>query len=410
MPLTIAVQYLEYYSPQQHTPDTVRQRLQTAFNLLPISLVLLGWNTPRPLVDACAEITARNGARLFLWHPLLCGDGVHTPLPEWRTIGLNGREVTGFQGLPEFTFVCPNKPAVHEAVLNRLYAALHGSSFQGIFLDRIRYPSPAAAPHELLACFCEACRRTASQDGLDLEAVRLSLAAWLTQPQAGRELMESLLIPRQTHSHDAHAETGLLDSLLDFRQRSITRIVLAAADLAGSLGIAVGLDCFSPCLTRMVGQDLSALNAACEWIKIMTYIHTLGPAGLPFELLGLAGWLTTHYPLSRSQALRCLAEACGLPLPASESGLRTRGLPPDAIRAEIKLGRSLGIHRLLLGTALVDLPGMNTVSTEQHAADLTACRSAQADGLVLSWDLWNISPERIKQIGTIILENNSVNE
>ena len=397
MTLTIAVQYLEHYSPKLHTPEAVRQRLQDAFDRLPVSLVLLGWNTPRPLVDVCAEVTARHPARLFLWHPLLTSDGVFFPLPEWRTIGLNAESVSGFHGEPDFTFVCPNRPAVREAVLQRLSAVLRDTPFQGVFLDRIRYPSPAAALDSQLACFCDDCRQTASQENLDLEAVQLFLNSRLNQSEGCRSLVESLLIPRY-----ARSGADLFESCLDFRQRSISRLVQEAASLATAQGMAVGLDCFTPCLARMVGQDLTTLNATCEWIKIMTYTHTLAPAGVPFELLGLAGWLTSRFHVSHLQVLHCLAEASGLPLPTSLPALRTHGLPPETIAVEVQLGRALGIRRLLLGVALVDLPGINAASAEQHAADLTAGIAAALDGLVLSWDLWHIASERLEQVAALI--------
>ena len=40
----------------------------------------------------------------------------------------------------------------------------------------------------------------------------------------------------------------------------MTRFVLAAADLIHAKGLAVGLDCFSPALTWMVGQALETLE------------------------------------------------------------------------------------------------------------------------------------------------------
>ena len=396
MTTAIAIQYLEHHSPEQHNPQAVRQRLQDAFDLLPVSLVLLGWNTPRPLVDVCAEITATRSARLFLWHPLLTSDGVFFPLPEWRTIGLDGESIPGYHGEPAFTFVCPNRPAARQAALQRLSTVLSDCPCQGVFLDRIRFPSPAAAPDTQLACFCEDCRQAASQEDLDLEAVQLFLNTRLTHPEGCSSLVESLLTPRH-----ARSEADLLESFLDFRQRSITRLVQEAASLAAAQGKAVGLDCFSPHLTRMVGQDLSELGAESEWIKIMTYTHTLAPAGLPFELLGLAGWLNNRYQFSRLQALRCLVETGGLPLTTSLSELHTRGLPPEAISTEIELGHALGVHRLLVGAALVDLPGINSASADQHAADLAACSAAGADGLVLSWDLWHIARERLEQVANI---------
>ena len=83
---------------------------------------------------------------------MLTGDGVFMPRPEWQAVGLRGERVPGFRGMPEFTFVCPNRPAVREAVLARLHDAIRGGDYQGVFLDRIRYPSPAADPTRWLAC------------------------------------------------------------------------------------------------------------------------------------------------------------------------------------------------------------------------------------------------------------------
>lgn len=394
---TIAVQYLETIDPREHTPEAVRERLQAACDLLPVSMVLLGWKAPRRLVDVCAQITARHGARLFLWHPLLCEDSADFPLPDRRTMGLSGESLPGYRDQPEFTFICPNQPAAREAALEHLEGSLRGSPFQGVFLDRIRFPSPAAARPEHLACFCSHCHAAASREDLDLDAIQSTLAGSLAQPEAGQAFVASLF-----NCHPGRLSAGALDAFLDFRQRSITRLVLEASGVATSLGMAVGLDCFSPCLTRMVGQDLAELNRSCEWIKIMTYTHTLAPAGLPFELLGLADWLVSHSRMTPRQALLCLADASGLPLPGNLSEIRADGLPAEAITAEIRLGRSLGVERLFAGAALVDLPGVNSASAGQHAADLTACRSAGADGWVLSWDLWHISPARLEQVARFL--------
>jgi hypothetical protein len=52
----------------------------------------------------------------------------------------------------------------------------------------------------------------------------------------------------------------------------------------------------------------------------------------------------------------------------------------------------MGVTTLLAGLALVDLPGINLV----NLADLAFCQSA--DGLVLAWDLWHISPQVLGSI------------
>jgi hypothetical protein len=393
---TLALQYLKD-SPDVATiaPGDARSRLRAALDLLPISHVLLGWNLSSAVVDACREETVRAGAQLFRWHPLLTGDGTFVPRPQWQTVGPDGNPVAGSQGLPEFTFVCPNRPAVREAVLSRLRDAIRGGNYEGVFLDRIRYPSPAADPARLLACFCNDCRLAALAEELDLEAVRRCIEALLVTPDRIPAFLRTLLDPQAPETPGPDPSLAALCSFLDFRARSVTRLVKAAAELIHAEGLQVGLDCFSPVLTHMVGQDLGALAPHGEWIKIMSYGHALGPAGLPFELLGLADWLVTQLSISEPEALEWLSLATRLPLPPTCTVLREKGLTPDALAVEVRRGRAAGASTLLAGIELVEVEGVTHLHPAQIAADLNALRAAGANGLVLSWDLWHIPLEHL---------------
>jgi hypothetical protein len=394
---TIAVQYLE---PGPHlatlTPGEVRLKLHIAFSQLPISAVLLGWHLPPTLLDACREEIRQAGAKLYRWHPLLTGDGAFVPRPEWRTIGLQGEPVPGFKNMPEFTFVCPNRPAVQEAVLGHLHQVIKDGTYEGLFLDRIRYPSPAADPARWLACFCEDCRRVAADRDLDLEAIRRSIKRLLAGSGQIESFIQILLDP--AISEPAQPELASLQAYLNFRTWSLAHFIRAIADMIHMAGLTVGLDCFSPALTHMVGQDLAAIAACGEWTKVMTYGHTLGPAGLPFELLGLANWLVGQQRVPESQALAWLSRAMQLPLPATRSALKQEGLLPETLQAEIKRGRQTGIKRLLAGIELVEIEGVAQLKPPQIEADLRALQMAGADGLVLSWDLWEIPRERLQLV------------
>ncbi|UCC63344.1 MAG: hypothetical protein JSV36_21855 [Anaerolineae bacterium] len=395
-----AVQYLENVPGVAAIPARDAQaRLHDAFERLPISHVLLGWNLPQPLVRACREETRRAGAQFYRWHPLLTGDGLFFPRSEWQTVGLGGEVVPGFQGWPEFTFVCPNQSGVGEAVLDHLYRALRGGDYDGVFLDRIRYPSPAADLGRWLACFCDGCRCAASEAGLDLEAVRQRIRRWLDAPQRIPSFLQALLGPKSLAPPGP--DPALLHAFLDFRARSVQRIVRAAADLIHGQGLAVGLDCFSPALTRMVGQDLGALDACSDWIKVMTYGHTLGPAGLPFELLALADWLMEEKGASETQALEWLSLAAGFSLPPSRVELREQGLAPSALSFEVGQARAAGVRQLWAGVELVEIEGVAHLDEGQIEADLGALYAAGADGLALSWDLWHMPLERLELVAAV---------
>ena len=392
----LAIQYLED-GPHlsQLSPESAAAKLRSAFERLPIDMVLIGWNLRAEVLEACAAECARAGAALYRWHPLLTGDALQPPPPDWQTIALSGSPIAGFQRMPEFTFVCPNRPAVAEAALRRLERALGNGPYQGVFLDRIRYPSPASDPVASFGCFCADCQRAAAEAGLDLVAAAREIAAALRSPTGVRRAIHTFFRPATDPSTDP-----TLAALLDFRERTITRFVAQAVDVARQHGMAVGLDAFSPTLCRMVGQNLRTLDPLSDWVKIMSYGHTFGPAGLPFELLGLADWLVGRHDFREEEALALLAEATGLPLPRDRDTLRRAGLPSAALQREAERAREVSVRVLLAGIELVEIAGVAELDDAQIRADLAGFRAAGVDGLALSWDLWVMPLERLELVCT----------
>jgi hypothetical protein len=380
---TIAAQYLEY-TPRDATPAKVRQRLRQAFELLPISIIILGWDLPQRVEEAVAEETAQQNAKLYRWHPLLASDGGFALPTEWQTMNLHGKPIPGFKGLPEFTFICPNRTDVQEWVAERIEVAVQRGIYQGLFFDRMRFPSPAENPEGHLACFCKYCQRIASDSGLDLEAARRQIESYLTDADRAKAFTQALFTP---------TDDSLIESFFRFRFNSITHIIQYATKLARSHGLNIGLDCFSTTLTKMVGQDLSALNKSCDWIKLMTYPRVFGPAGLPFELNALSNWLSGGFSVNETEATEVVGRASGL-------FLTMNGLDSESIAHEIQRGRSAGITNLLAGIALVKVEGIHNPTLEQIRGDLAACNNAGADGVVLSWDLWHIPHQYISAIST----------
>jgi hypothetical protein len=375
-----AVQYLESM-PEGATPAAVQKRLRQACQRLPVSLVLLGWDLPEEIEQAVADEASRLDLTLYRWQPWLTGDA-HTDLPaEWAARGLQGDYVPGHNNLPEFTFACPNRSGVADFLAERLETIADRGLYQGIFLDRIRFPSPAADPPAHLGCFCNSCTRLAADAGIDLHLICLQLQRMLASPSGALRMARGLLDPYES-------ATQPLQDLLNFRQNSLTRLVQAAYRQAGQLGLSLGLDCFSPSLARLVGQDLGALDTCCDWIKLMTYPRVWGPAGISFELLNLADWLVGRYDLSAAEAFAEISLASSIGLPNRRSALRKNGLDSTVIAQEIQYGKAAGISTLLAGIPLVELPGIHQSTPQQIQSDWQACQSA--DGLVLSWDLWHI--------------------
>ncbi len=361
-----------------------RARLRHACELLDLDSIIIGWNLPRPLVEACREEAARAKARLYLWHPLFCSDGSFQLDPSWQTVSPGGKAVAAFEGIAEFGFACTNNPHAAAALLEHLEKALARGDYDGVFLDRMRLPSPMPGLAGNLACFCEHCQEAAREKGLDLAAARDEVQRLLASVDGTRLLTRALFLPA--------AESELLASFFSFRRASVSDFVSKAVALARQRELSVGLDCFSPALANSVGQDIAALAPHADWVKIMCYGHTLGPAGIPFELLDLANFLVDKQGLEEADALPLLAAASGLPLPTTRRELADEGLAAEAMTVEVGRARRDVTNTLYAGLELVRNEAVKT-NEEKLVADIKAMKAAGADGLSLSWDLWHMPDE-----------------
>jgi hypothetical protein len=393
--MNVSIQYLEGGATViRVSPAQARARLHAAFGDLPLAMVLLGWDLPPRVVEACAEECALQGADLYLWQPLLTAHGPFRPDPTWQVVALDDQPIVGYEHKPEFTFVCPNQPAARESALQHLSSAIAGGYYQGVFLDRIRYPSPAGDLARQLGCFCDACRALARQADLDLPLIQQDLLRLLATREGRQAVTRRLLSASSVQEPQGPLQS--LEHWLQFRQRSISSIVKQAAEVAIARGLTVGLDCYSPTLARMVGQDLPALAGYCEWIKVMTYARAYGPASLPFEILGLADGLMGSDGESELEAMTCLTEATGWPLPTRREELWHAGLSPAILTEELRRGRVSHAHQLLAGIELVEIPGVAELNADQIRTDSEAVLAGAPDGVVLSWDLLHMPEDRIR--------------
>ena len=367
------------------SPDRAVARLRRAGDVLPLTDICLGWNLPSPLIEAVAGEAKSRGTALWLWHPLLSGDGQYEPAED-VTLGRYGSPLPWPRGMAEFAFDCPNRGRGLERALDRLDVAIERGPWDGVFLDKIRWPSPTRDPADDLACFCDDCRSMSIDAGVDLAAVADHVTRQASNPAGRVELLAELL--------------GRLDgpvaSFATWRCGRITHTVREAAarvsthTTAGGEPLRLALDVFAPSLARAVGQDISSLAPLADFTKAMLYIGTNGPAGLPYELRGLLRWL--DHGGVREPAAR-LAEMLGYPLPAAEPASGgTLGIA--AFRAELTTLHDLAGESAAAGIDAVKLPGIADLDDEA-LAEATQLVASSGATLVLAWDLWSMPPARL---------------
>ena len=264
------------------SPDAAAACLRRACATVPIDRCLprLAPVPARAVDDVVADEARQLGCSVWLWQPLLSGDGVRVPTRDSARGPL--APVPSPNGKAEFAFDCPVRATGLAAALERLKEQLSrsGAGTASLLTGAQPWPSPSRDPSEDLACFCEECRDAAVSHDIDLAFVASCLASARTSPQGRLDLVAELL---------GRPSDGPLAPFLEWRGAAlkITQAAGAAVERATSIRgaggerLRVALDVFTPSLARSVGQDIGALAPQAEFVKAMTYLGTHGPAGLP---------------------------------------------------------------------------------------------------------------------------------
>jgi hypothetical protein len=314
-----------------------------------------------------------------------------------RSKGWAGYEGTGIA--ETFKQACPNNPQAVSTSLARLEDCMAAYPFDGVFLDKIRFPSTANGLQDVFSCFCPYCARKAAESGLDLGEVRALLesrgaskgAASPAKIPGGARWLEQLV-----------AGQPLLQRFIQFRADSISALVAAASQRMRAMGKKVSLDVFSPILASLVGQDFSALARHADWIKPMIYRFGRGPSSLRTELPSLLRELSAYLGYSEAAAMRwAAAQVEGLEGKTAE---QIEELAPlSLVRAET--GRALSLLRgapVYLGLESVSIPGQMEVSPGNVEEILEIGSQAGVQGFVLSWDLLHTPVENVRPLRTFL--------
>jgi hypothetical protein len=375
-------------------------RIQTSVEL---DILIVGAREIPELFAALTDPHKKPVREIYLWYNLLSDiPGMETDdlVVDWR-----GGRSRGWRGWSEqnpdvqetFRFACPNNPSVARKTLAAMTAILDRYPFDGVFLDKMRFPSPANGADELVSCFCTHCKMAAAKEGLDLEAVirLIHSGDFVGQLQstgdgdARRSWVEGLL-----------ADDSIIRRFLRFRSNSVTRIVTQAAKEAHERGRRTALDLFSPGLAGVVGQDYQTLAPLASWAKPMTYRVAQGPASLRLEIPALADHLARLFGID---AVR-MAEWCSRHVPGFELStletIRQAPVPFDVLRHEISTAvRSIPSVPVYFGLELIHYPGSIEIKPQDVVGVVNAGREAGAAGAIISWDLMHAPADGIEALG-----------
>lgn len=390
--MVIAAQLSTGHSPAESLEiNLVMERLRKAALIRKLDCLIVGPKEFANLFQALSAEGSRPTDQVFLWYPLLSDyPGLE---PDHLIINYKGVPSRGWGGsdgdddLAEtFRFACPNNPTAQDATLAELERLLLTYNFDGLFLDKFRYPSPANGLDEVLSCFCAYCRKAAADFGFDLDEVQHILV----DPPVHQTLAQ---LNSQSPSHwldDLLGDRPLLQAFIAFRAGSISRMVSRVQTLTQRLGVELALDLFSPCLAMLVGQDYRWLSGLASWAKPMTYRLALGPAGLRLEIPALVSDIGHRIGSHPDEVWRWIERRePGLAGTTNRSVIDT-GVPLAFIADEILRAIDLlSPAPVFLGLETVSIPGVIDIKPEDVNQMVTLGLDLGVSGFVLSWDIMN---------------------
>ncbi len=342
----------------------------------PAKAVVCGIHAPKDVYSRIISRARHDGTKVYLWLPAFSelDDLAHfDPLVDWEgNAFLEGRKIR------DFRFRCPesnhNRSVFFEASLKELQAG----DFDGVFLDRIRYPSFQFGLSGVLGCFCPHCLKRYEQMGLDPDALRGGCRRLKDRIEAGSGNPLGLIA---FDGHRWQLEDPDLQALFDARCTIMEETLEHLCSAYRERGYGIGLDLFTPSLSWFAGQDYLRLTRLADFVKPMMYLHTDAPAGLPYELDVL------EQAVGRGSK-KLLMALCG------GTGL------DDYAAAEIRrmmlmVRQTSPAVQVYCGMEYNRVPVLAPVGPEQIMHSLRVFRSAGAEGVMPAWSLISAPEENV---------------
>ena len=278
---------------------------------IPVQAVIVGWSEDTAMYRQLREALHRREAAMWLWFPVFSEhtlrEGFRPQIGIHEGIPLGARK---FDRDETFDFCCPSQKGLAQRLLDIFDRDFAAGGFDGVFLDRVRYPSMTVGAEALFGCTCEACRDWLTEKGMPRQRLD-NLYQRLKVRMSDSDCANPLGL-RQYHMGRFTFDDPELETLLRLKCRRVESVVHALCVGFRDRGLKIGMDLFAPFLAPLLGQDYARLGAMADFIKPMLYRHTYTPAGFAFEIDAMARALSKEAPDAYEKRRTYLRQRIGI--------------------------------------------------------------------------------------------------
>ena len=362
--------------------DSLIQKVGRIQTQHPAEAMVCGVGAPEDVYRRIREIADQKGSRMYLWLPAFS---------EWDSlaefdplIDHHGNAFLKDRQLQDgFRFRCPQSRKNRDVFFEESLKHLNKGAFDGVFLDRIRFPSFQFGLSGVLSCFCPACLEKMRTAGLDPDRLKAACAALSERAHRGEN--DPLGLKRFDGSRWELKDKDL-QALFDLRCGTVTDAVMDLGSRYREKGYRIGLDLFTPSLAYFAGQDIRFLAPLADFVKPMLYLDTLAPAGLPYELN------VADEALGGGTKARLL-EICGA---HDTETLASAEIP--SIRTAVPGAK------VFCGMEINRVRDIAPVGPPQIRRTLRGFKAAGADGVMPSWSFLSAPDENIQALADTLKE------
>ena len=242
--------------------------------------------------------------------------------------------------------------------------------FDGIFLDRIRFPSFTIGKEALFTCCCSECMKAYETRGWKKD--RIINTKYSVERGGGKGLPLGIIKYMKGRYEFENVDIA---EYLEIRMGLITEIVKRAATYFKQQGLEVGLDLFTPFLAPLVGQDYREVSRYADFVKPMVYRCTYTPAGIDYELDEAA----------KNISLDGAFEKCADQYRKIIGYNRNNSA--DFMRRELETANQLSDCKVLAGIEIHTLDSLPAIKPEQIEEGVKTAKKAGVDGRIASWNI-----------------------
>ncbi len=396
-----------------HKSDNLKKKLAMAKDALDLDALIVWPDFTKKNLDLVRDICTDFEIKTYLWYPILADISGFKVRPEQAVEtfdGLHGYGRNGCwdklgKGEEDFLFLCPNDEQSISKIFNQYQNKIVESGFDGVFLDRIRFPSPSNGFETLFSCFCKSC--------LDKFYINYNedLENYRNQTETIFKRFKTIDV-NYLQTCQSFSDIIIRDNLknfFNFRKQNIYQVLKMFADKARQMGKLVGIDLFAPSLAPLVSQDYQLLAKTCDWMKPMIYCHTSSPAGFPLELYCLLKAILDINPaLDEEQLIQAVSRLIGVDLPTQLNDLLKDGVSERIICGEMQKIKELNLPEkvnIYVGLEAVQMPGVCHINKSILKKYLeSVIIEEDIKGIILSWNLLKIPDENLKFVGDFLLK------